>query len=371
MANMTIPFVDLQAQYRSIKQDIDAAIQSVIQDAAFIEGKYLEAFEHHFARYIGVSHCIGVANGTDALLMALKALGVRAGDEVITAANSYIATAEAITNTGASVMFVDCHTSTYNINVQRIEEAITKKTKAIIPVHLYGQPAEMDAILNIARRYQLFVVEDAAQAHGAQYKGQTVGTFGDCACFSFYPGKNLGAYGDGGAVVTNNDVLARYIRMHRNHGGIKKYEHQLPGTNSRLDGLQAAILDVKLHYLDQWNERRRKVAAMYTQTLQDVGIMPTILPEVNPVYHLYVIRVKHRDRIRKILAEKGIATGIHYPTPIPFLQAYAFLGHAPDDFPVAYSYKDELLSLPIYSDMTDEQVEYVIESLTDTVRNFF
>jgi dTDP-4-amino-4,6-dideoxygalactose transaminase len=359
---LPIPFVDLKAQYHSMKEEIDAAIRNVIQDTAFIGGKYLEAFEQHFARFIGVKHCIGVANGTDALAIALRALDIQEGDEVITAANSYVATAEAITMTGARVVFVDCHENTYNIDVTQIENVITKKTKAIIPVHLYGQPAD-NAIVDIARRHDLFLLEDAAQAHGAQYKQKRIGTFGDCAGFSFYPGKNLGAYGDAGAVVTNNDDLARYMRMYRNHGGIQKYEHRIPGTNSRLDGLQAAILDTKLPYIEKWNDRRRAVAAMYDEKLRDVVETPGILPDVKHVYHLYVIRVKNRDKVRQLLAEQGIATGIHYPVPIPFLESYGFLHHTPADFPVAYAYKDELLSLPMHGDMTDEQVEYVVEHL--------
>lgn len=360
METMTIAFVDLKAQYHAIKAEIDAAIHDVLEHTAFIEGPYLEAFEAHFANYIGVEHCIGVANGTDALHIALKALHIQAGDEVITAANSYIATAEAITLTGATPVFVDCDAHTYNIDVQKIEAAITERTKAIIPVHLYGQPADMDAILTIARRHNLFLIEDAAQAHGAAYHGQKVGTFGDCACFSFYPGKNLGAYGDGGAVVTNHAELATFMRQYRNHGGIKKYEHLMPGLNSRLDGLQAAILDVKLRYLDDWNARRRTVAARYTQVLRDVVHTPGVLPEVEAVYHVYVMRVAQREQIREDLLRAGIATGIHYPMPIPYLQAYQALGYTPDMCPVAYNQKSDILSLPMHADLNDEQVEYVV-----------
>jgi dTDP-4-amino-4,6-dideoxygalactose transaminase len=270
--------------------------------------------------------------------------------------------------TGARVAFVDCDEKTYNIDVKRIEKAITNRTKAIIPVHLYGQPADMDPILEIAKRYNLFVIEDAAQAHGAKYKGLNVGTIGDCACFSFYPGKNLGAYGDAGAIVTNNDELAQKARMFANHGRKEKYNHAFEGINSRLDGLQAAILDVKLKYLEQWIERRRTIAKMYDEGLKNTVITPYVLPGIRHIYHLYVIRIKNRDKVRKLLAEKGISTGIHYPIPLPFLKAYGYLRHKPADFPVAYSIKGELLSLPIHGDMTDGQVEYVIEQLKNIAK---
>lgn len=364
---MKVPFVDLKGQYHSIKEEIDQAISNVIKDSAFIGGKYAKAFEESFAKYIGVKNCVGVGNGTDALCIALKALGISEGDEVITVANTFIATSEAITMTGAKVVFVDCNKETYNIDVNKHEQAITGKTKAIIPVHLYGQPAEMDKIMDVARKHNMYVVEDAAQAHGSEYQGQRIGTIGNIACFSFFPGKNLGAYGDAGAIVTNNDDLARKARMIANHGRIEKYNHEFEGTNSRLDGLQAAILDVKLKYLDKWIERRRAIAKMYDAGLKDIVITPSVLPDVKHVYHLYVIRIKNRDRVKELLGEKGIATGIHYPIPLPFLKAYSYLDHKPADFPVAYSIKDEILSLPIHGDMMDEQVEYVIASLKDIV----
>jgi dTDP-4-amino-4,6-dideoxygalactose transaminase len=364
---MKIPFVDLNAQYYSIKEEIDEAISSVIQDSAFIGGQYAKNFEQNFANYIGVKNSIGVGNGTDALYIALKALEISEGDKVITVANTFIATPEAITMTGARVVFVDCDKETYNIDVDKIESAISPKTRAIIPVHLYGQPADMDRIKHIAKKHNLYVVEDAAQAHGSEYKGLRVGTIGAIACFSFFPGKNLGAYGDAGAIVTNNDGLARKARMFANHGRIEKYNHEFEGTNSRLDGLQAAILDIKLKYLDKWTERRRTIAKVYDAALKDIVITPSVMPDVKHVYHLYVIRIKNRDRVKELLAEKEIATGIHYPIPLPFLKAYGYLGHKPADFPVAYSMKDEILSLPIHGDMTDEQVEYVVASLKDIV----
>ena len=364
---MKISFVDLNVQYHAIKGEIDEAVSCVIQDSALIGGKYAKAFEQSFADYVGVKNCVGVGNGTDALYIALKALGISDGDEVITVANTFIATSEAITMTGARVVFVDCDKDTYNIDVDKLERAITDKTKAIIPVHLYGQPADMGKIKDVAKKHNLYVVEDAAQAHGAEYNGQRVGTIGDVACFSFFPGKNLGAYGDAGAIVTNNDELGRKARMFANHGRIEKYNHEFEGTNSRLDGLQAAILDVKLKHLDGWTERRRTIARMYDEGLKDIVITPNVLPDLKHVYHLYVIRIESRDRVKKLLAEKGIATGIHYPIPLPFLTAYSYLGHKPADFPVAYSLKDEILSLPIHGDMTDEQDEYVISCLKDIV----
>lgn len=366
---MKIPFVDLKAQYNSIKQEIDKAILGVIQDSAFIGGKYLKSFEKSFADYVGVKDCIGVGNGTDALFVALRNLGVKEGDEVVTVANSFIATSEAITSTGAKVVFVDCDNGTYNIDVKKLEGVVNSRTKAIVPVHLYGQPADMDPIMEIAKRHSLFVVEDAAQAHGAEYKGRKIGTFGDCACFSFFPGKNLGAYGDGGAVVTSNDNLAQKIRMYANHGRINKYDHEFEGVNSRLDGLQAAILDVKLKYLDRWTKRRIEIAKAYNEGLKGLVITPRVIDDVKHVYHLYVTSMDDRDKVRVALEQKGISTGIHYPIPLPFLAAYSYLGHKPGDFPVANSLKDKILSLPIYGDMTDEQVSYVVEQVKRVIKN--
>jgi dTDP-4-amino-4,6-dideoxygalactose transaminase len=366
---MNIPLVDLKSQYHAIKDEINQIINAVIEDSAFIGGKYLKSFEQNFAKYVGVKHCIGVGNGTDALFIVLKALNIKNNDEVITAANSFIATSEAITRTGARVIFVDCEEKTYNIDVEKIEKAITKKTKAIIPVHLYGQPAEMDRITKIARRYNLFVIEDAAQAHGAQYKEKNVGTFGNCACFSFFPGKNLGAYGDAGAIVTNNEELAAKAKMLANHGRLMdKYNHELEGVNSRLDGLQAGVLDVKLKYLEKWTKRKIAIAKMYDNSFKDVVVIPFVLPYVRHVYHLYVIRVKNRARVKELLEKRGISTGIHYPIPLPFLKAYGYLKHTPGDFPTTYKLKDEILSLPIYAEMTDEQVKYVADNLQDIVK---
>ncbi|MBI5467945.1 MAG: DegT/DnrJ/EryC1/StrS family aminotransferase [Deltaproteobacteria bacterium] len=362
-----IDFVDLKTQYESISSEIDAAVREVITTASFIGGRFVKSFESNFSQYCGVRHCIGAGNGTDALFIALKALGIGPGDEVITAANSFIATSEAITLSGARPVFIDCDEKTCNIDLKRLEGAITGKTRAIIPVHLYGQMADMHGLMEIARRHGLYVVEDAAQAHGATYKGQAAGTFGAFACFSFFPGKNLGAYGDAGAIVTNDDALAARARMYANHGRIDKYDHVFEGVNSRLDGLQAAILDVKLKHLERWTKRRQEIARIYDEGLKDIAVTPSVLPGAEHVYHLYVIRVRNRENVRKSLKEKGISTGVHYPTPLPLLKAYAHLGYRPQDFPAAYALKDEILSLPIYADMTDDQAGRVVRELKNAV----
>ena len=361
---MNVPFVDLNAQYRSIKDEIDEAINNVISKTAFIGGSFAKAFEEAFSRYLGVSHCVGVGNGTDALYVALRALGVGSGDEVITVANSFVATSEAITMAGAKVVFVDCDPATYNLDLARIENAITPKTKAIILVHLYGRPVDMPALMAIAKRHGLLVVEDAAQAHGARVGEGVVGTWGDAACFSFYPGKNLGAYGDAGAIVTNDENLAVKARMIANHGRIKKYDHDFEGVSSRMDGIQGAILGVKLKHLEEWTENRRANAAHYTEQLTGTGIvLPTEQQGARNVYHLFVIRVANRDEVREKLNEKGISSGIHYPVALPNLTAYQYLGHQPDDFPVATRYSREILSLPMYPELAEAQLSYVCEEL--------
>lgn len=378
---MKIPFVDLKSQYFSIKQEIDSAIQNVLFDTAFIRGKYVDEFERNFAKESNVKHCIGVANGTDAIYIALRMLDIGEGDEVITVANSFVATSEAISQTGAHVVFVDCHPETYNIDAQKIEEKISSRTKAIIPVHLYGQPADMDSILQISRKHDLFVIEDSAQAHFAEYCTNTgaddnsraewkrVGTFGDIATFSFYPGKNLGAYGDAGAIITNNESLYRKMKMFANHGRIEKYSHEIEGINSRMDGLQGAILNVKLKYLDEWTKKRQKAAEYYNELLQSIPeiIKPEVALNAKHVYHLYPIRAKNRDALRKFLETEGIATGIHYPIALPNLRAYRHLHHKPSDFPIATRNEKELLSLPIYPEIQKHQIEYVVEK----IRNFF
>lgn len=365
---MNIPFVDLKAQYDSIKTEIDTAISTVISQTAFIGGTHVKNFEEAFAKFCTVKHCIGVANGTDALFIALKALGIGAGDEVITVANSFIATSEAITLTGAKVVFVDINSQTYNIDTIKIEEKITTRTKAIIPVHLYGQPADMDPILNLAKKYNLKIIEDAAQAHGAIYKGRLIGSFGDMACFSFYPGKNLGAYGDGGAIVTNSDDLALKARMFANHGRIAKYDHDMEGINSRLDGLQAAILNAKLKHLPEWTEARRRNADSYNKYLADTDLItPVEIDDIKAVYHLYVVRVKKelRQKFQALLQSRGISTGIHYPIALPNLKAYAYLNHSENDFPYASKLSQEIVSLPMFPELEEAQIKYIANAIKE------
>jgi len=358
---MSIPLVDLKAQYRAIKAEIDDAIQGILDNTAFIGGQAVKDFESNFARFCKANYCVGVASGTDALFLALKALSIGEGDEVIVPANSFIATSEVVTAVGAKVVFVDVNENSCNIDPTQIEDKITERTRAIIPVHLYGQPADMDPINEIAQRHNLKVIEDSAQAHGAEYKGRRTGTLGNVACFSFYPGKNLGAYGDAGAVVTNDKEIADKIRMMANHGRLKKYDHLFEGLSSRLDGLQAAILDVKLRHLEDWTASRREIAANYNELLSDLEgvVLPKEEPHAKHVYHLYGIRVANRDRVRECLKEKGISTGIHYPTPLPLLKAYDYLGHNRGDFPVSERLAKESLSLPMYPELAEEQVEFI------------
>jgi dTDP-4-amino-4,6-dideoxygalactose transaminase len=366
---MKIPFLDLKAQYKSIKNEIDEAIKLVVEESSFIGGQNLSVFEHNYAKYCGAKYCIGVGNGTDAITIGLKALGLRSGDEVITAANSFIATSEAITSAGGRVVFADCHPVYYTIDVNDIERKITSKTKCIIPVHLYGQPADMPAIMKLARKYKLTVLEDSAQAHGAYIDGKRVGTFGDLSTFSFYPGKNLGAYGDGGAIVTNSKTIEKKCRMIANHGRIEKYNHEFEGVNSRLDALQCAILNTKLKYLDDWSEKRREVASTYNELLENISDLeiPEELENTIPVYHLYVVRTQRRDKLKEYLKENGIASGIHYPIALHNLKAYAYLDHMPKDFPYANQYQDQILSLPIYPELTFTSIKYIAE----TIETFF
>ena len=365
---MHVPFVDLKAQYASLKSELDEAILKVVSETAFVSGKYAMAFEKSFAEYIGAGHCVAVANGTDAIEIALQAIGIGPYDEVIVPANTFFATAEAVSNVGAVPVFVDCEPDFYNIDPAKIEEKITARTRAIIPVHLYGLPAEMDAVITIARKHGLKVLEDCAQAHGATYKGQTVGTFGDAANYSFYPGKNLGAYGDAGAIVTNSSETAEQCRLIANHGQAAKYRHTLNGRNSRMDGIQAAVLSVKLSCLDSWLDSRRRNAAFYNELLADTGIpLPTAPEGLVHTYHLYVIRVKDRDAVATKLNESGIDTGLHYPTALPFLEVYLGKNYQPSDFPVAHSQMGELLSLPMYAELTEEMIGHVCEVLKSAV----
>jgi dTDP-4-amino-4,6-dideoxygalactose transaminase len=365
---MNIQLVDLKAQYESIKPEIDAAMAQVIEKTAFIGGPFVQEFEKNFASFCKVRHCIGVGNGTDAIFIALKTLGVGPGDEVITVANSFIATTEAITMTGARVVFVDINPKTYNIDVTKIEAKVTPRTKAIVPVHLYGQPADMGPILDIARRHNLKIVEDCAQAHGAEYEGRRIGSIGDMACFSFYPGKNLGAYGDAGAMVTSSDDLSVKARMFANHGRIDKYNHEKEGVNSRMDGLQGAILNSKLKHLEEWTEKRRRNAYLYNEHLKGLPVvLPEEIPNVRAVYHLYVIRVKAelRQGLQDNLKKNGIATGIHYPIALPNLIAYKYLKHKEADYPEATAASQKILSLPMYPELETQQIEYISKKIKE------
>lgn len=361
---MKVPFVDLQAQYQRYKTEIDRAVSQVIHETAFISGKYATAFEYAFGEYTGLSHVVACANGTDAIEIALDALNVGKGDEVIVPALSWISTAEAVGTRGATPVFVDID-ATYTIDPDKIEERITKRTKGIIPVHLYGCPANMPAIMAIAEKHNLFVLEDCAQAHGARINDQMVSTFGIAGTYSFYPGKNLGAYGDAGGVVTNHEQIAQKVRIIANHGQPKKHEHLIEGRNSRMDGLQAAILSAKLNHLDQWTEERIRNAQRYNEAL--IGFPNVTLPFTpegfKHVYHLYVIRHNDRDGLAEHLHENGIATSVHYPTPMPLMPCYGHLGYTEEDFPVAALYAKEILSLPMYPEMTEEQVNYVAETI--------
>ncbi len=361
---MKVPFVDLQAQYRSLSAEVLPAITNVMERAAFILGQEVSDFEKDFAKFCGRKECVGVASGCDALLWAIKACGIGPGDEVITVANTYIATALAISFAGAKPVLVDCREDTYEIDPDAVRRAITPATKAILPVHLYGHPADMDPILKIAREHGLKVIEDTAQAHGATYHGRNCGAMGDVGCFSFYPGKNLGAYGDGGAVATDNPQIAELVRMYRNYGQPKKYYHDLIGWNSRLDTLQAAVLGVKLKHLESWNEARRRHAKRYGELLKD---LPVVLPVESQgcrhVYHLFVIRCKDRDGLVDFLATKGVSCVIHYPVPVHLQKAYADLGYKPGAFPVTERVAKEIVSLPMYPELTEEQIGYVCESV--------
>jgi len=366
---MKIPLVDLKAQYVSIKNEIDAAIQNVISDTAFIKGKYVQEFEEEYAAACGVKHCVSCANGTDAIYITLKVLGIGVGDEVITVANTWISTAETITQAGARPIFVDINPCNFTIDVSKIEEKITQSTKAIIPVHLYGHPADMTKIMEIGKKYNLKIIEDCAQAHFAEWQGQSVGTFGDAGTFSFFPGKNLGAYGDAGCIVTNDDELGEKSRMFANHGALRKHSHEFEGINSRLDGLQAAVLSVKLKSIHKWTNLRIQNAAIYDESLsinEDLTV-PKTDHAAKHVFHLYVIRTKKRNELQGYLKEHGISTGIHYPIALPYQKAYEYLGHSIEDFPTALQYSYEILSLPMYPELDEK----TILSITNLLDSFF
>jgi dTDP-4-amino-4,6-dideoxygalactose transaminase len=363
---MKVNFVDLKAQYQTIKPEIDKAIENVISNTAFILGKAVAEFEEQFAGYCGVKHCVGINSGTSALIMALKALDVGEGDEVITTPNTFIATAEAISFAGATPVFVDIEDRSYNLDPAKLEKAITRKTKAVIPVHLYGQPADMDPILKIAEKKRVAVIEDSAQAHGAEYKGKKTGALAEVACFSFYPGKNLGAYGEGGAITTNDEEIAQKARMLRDHGSPKKFYHEFIGNNCRLEGIQGAVLSVKLKHLDKWNDGRRKNADLYRKYLEGSGVgVPEEMRYAKHVYHVFCVRVKDREKLIDFLKEKGVFTNIHYPIPIHLQKAYQFLGYKKGDFPVTEGCMDDILSLPMFAELTEEEIKYTAECIKE------
>lgn len=362
---MQIPLVDLKAQYLSIKKEIDEAIQRVLNKCNFIMGDEVKEFEEELASFCSAKYAVGVSSGTDALLLALKAINIQPGDEVITVPNTFIATTEAITMAGGKIKFVDIDEETFNIDTNKIESAITNKTRAILPVHLYGQPANMDPIIDLAKKYNLKVIEDAAQAHGAEYNNKRVGALGDIGIFSFYPGKNLGAYGDAGAVVTNDPDISNKIAMLRNHGRTKKYEHEYEGYNCRLDTLQAAILRVKLKYINSWNEARRNHAYSYRKLLQNTDIiLPTEQKDCKHIYHIFAVRTADRDNLLNKLKNEGIGAGIHYPIPLHLQPAYRYLGYKKGDFPITEKCAREIISLPMYPELDEVKIKRIAEAIS-------
>jgi len=366
-AVMQVPINDLKIQYKHIKAEMDAALAEVIDNCSFILGPQVQAFEAAYAAYCGVPHCVGVSNGTDALKLALVAADIGSGDEVITPPHTFGATVEAILQVGARPVLADIEPEYFTLDIDRVRTKITERTRAIIPVHIYGQVADMDPFLELAEEQGLKVIEDAAQAHGARYKGRMAGSMGVMGCFSFYPGKNLGAYGDAGGIVTGDDALAERLRQLRNHGQdpTKKFFYQEVGFNHRMDGLQGAVLKVKLPYLDGWNQRRREIAARYDEGLKDLGMVrtPAVAPYREHVYHLYVIRVPDREGLAAALKEEEIATAVHYPHSLHLTEAFAFLGYREGDLPVCEQACREILSLPMFPDLTDPQVDFVVERI--------
>jgi dTDP-4-amino-4,6-dideoxygalactose transaminase len=364
-----VPFLDLWSQHLPLMSEFNQAIQEVIESSAFTGGRFVTAFEQDFAAYCSIPYATGVGSGTEALWLSLLACGVSSGDEVITVPSTFMATAEAITYCGARPVFVDVDEQTYTMNPDALKHALTAKTKAIIPVHLFGQPADIDPIVEFGRKHGLYVIEDACQAHGATYKGKRVGTFGDTACFSFYPGKNLGAFGEAGAIVTSSAQLNEKLKILRDHGQERKNFHSVVGWNCRMDGIQAAVLRIKLRQLEAANQRRRNHAAQYDAGLRELDevITPMQASYARHVYHIYAIRVSDRDETIKCLADQGIATGIHYPVPVHLQEAYQTLGYTPGAFPIAERCAAEFLSLPMYPELTHSQVEQVIQGVKETV----
>jgi dTDP-4-amino-4,6-dideoxygalactose transaminase len=366
-----VPFLDLKSHHAPLRAEFSAAIQEVIDEGAFAGGSFVARFEDEFAAYCGCPHAIGVGSGTEALWLSLLAAGVGPGDEVITVPSTFMATAEAITYCGARPVFVDIDERTYTMDPAALKQALTERTRAIIPVHLFGHPADMDPIVDFARENGLCVIEDACQAHGARYKGRRVGTLGDTACFSFYPGKNLGAFGEAGAIVTRDAVLLEKIRILRDHGQTRKYHHTMVGWNCRMDGIQAAVLRIKLRHLERSNQLRRSHASYYKHAFEGMEeiVVPECAPGARHVYHVYAIRVKARDQMIRLLLEEGIATGVHYPVPIHLQEAYRFLGYRRGSFPVAEQCATEFLSLPMFPELTLEQLETVSQSTKEIVTN--
>ena len=367
MTAMTnIPLVNLAAQYKQIQHEITPVVEGIMRQSEFIGGRPVVRFEQAYAEYCNAKYCIGVGNGTDALFLALKASGVGSGDEVVLPAMSFVATAEAISMTGATPVFADILPKAFTIAPQEIERCITNRTKAILPVHLYGCPADMNIINTIAKQHDLHVIQDAAQAHGAAINDAKIADFG-CCCYSFYPGKNLGAYGDAGAVVANDEDFSVLVRKWANHGRTDKYNHEFPGINSRLDGIQAAVLSVKLKYLEHWTRARQALAKRYEQLLAHLPAIrcPNIPDGKNHVFHLYAIQCENRDQLRSFLVDRGIQTGIHYPIAQPFLPAYASMGHTPQDFPVSFELQNTTLSLPLFPELTEEQQTYIVNSISE------
>lgn len=365
---MKVKFVDLSAQHKTLETEIKEVFNRVLSNCSFVLGPEVDKFERAFASYCGVAHCIAVSNGTAALQLVLQALGVGPGDEVITVAHTFIATAEAINAAGARPVFVDIDAASYTMDPAKLEAVITPRTKAIIPVHLYGQPADMDAINAIAARYNVPVIEDSCQAHGARYKGRRAGSLGRAACFSFYPSKNLGACGEGGAITTDDAELANRVRMLRDHGSVKKYEHDFPAYNLRLEGLQGGILAVKLPHLDGWNDKRRALAKRYDELFRSSKVItPKQMPYVEHVYHLYVVVVEEREELRKALSEQGIENGLHYPIPLHLQKAYASLGYKEGDFPVSEYVASKHVSLPMYAELPLEHVDRVARAVREIV----
>jgi dTDP-4-amino-4,6-dideoxygalactose transaminase len=367
--NMKVPFVDLKAQYLSVKDEINRAIEEVINTTTFVGGKPVSDFEGSFAARYGVKHVVTCANGTDSLYILMKMLGIGSGDEVITAANSWISSSETISQTGAKPVFIDVHPDYYSMDETLLEKTITAKTRAVIAVHLQGQMCAIDEIKHICDKHKLFLIEDCAQSHFSEYKGIRAGMTGIAGSFSFYPGKNLGAYGDAGCIITNNDELADKCRMYSHHGGLIKHQHKIEGINSRMDSIQAAILSAKLPHIGMWTEQRIRNAGIYNKLLKDIPgiILPKVRPRSLHTYHLYVIRVKQREEMMKYLMEKGIECAIHYPKALPFLECYANSGYTANQFPVAAQLQDEIISLPMYPDLTESMIRLVITE----IKNFF